>query len=167
MTVENSKAPSDDTTQVPTLRRLRDTEETISRSGGDIRGRTMRDTEGQEVGKIEGPFIDDVEERVRFIEVASGGLLGLGKSRSLVPVDAITRITDHDVFISHTRQHVAAAPPYDPDLVAKDAGYFPGLYPYYGFQNYASGWPWTPGYPYGPAEPTPPKGPDRDISTAD
>jgi sporulation protein YlmC with PRC-barrel domain len=120
---------------VPTFSRLRDKHKTVAGFDEDIRGRMVRDKDGQEVGKIEGLLLDDVEEKVRFMEVASGGFLGLGETKSFIPVDAIKRITDDDVFIGHSREHVAGAPRYDPSLVMDEARYFSDLYPYYGFQR--------------------------------
>jgi hypothetical protein len=71
-------------------------------------------------------------------------------------VEAITRISDAAVYINQTRQHIAGAPPYDPDLIHEEAaegayagaGYYGGLYRYYGYPPY-----WAPGsapppYPY-------------------
>jgi uncharacterized protein YrrD len=119
---------------VSTFSRLRDKHKTVAGFDEDIRGRMVRDKDGHEVGKIEGLLLDDVEGKVRFMEVASGGFLGLGGTKSFIPVDAIKRITDDDVFIGHSREHVTGAPRYDPSLVMADAGYFFDLYPYYGFQ---------------------------------
>jgi hypothetical protein len=65
--------------------------------------------------------------------VGSGGFLGLGESKSLIPIEAITRMTPDAVYIGHTREHVAGAPRYDPDLVPTDLHYFFNLYPYYGY----------------------------------
>jgi hypothetical protein len=67
------------------------------------------------------------------MEVATGGFLGFGESKSFIPIDAITRMTPDEVYISHTREHVAGAPRYDPDLVPSDLHYFFNLYPYYGY----------------------------------
>lgn len=94
----------------------------------------VKDKDGRDIGKIDHFLIDDVEQKVRFIEIASGGFLGLGETKSFIPVEAITRITADDVYIGPTREHVAGAPHYDPDLVANVAGYFSGLYPYYGYE---------------------------------
>ena len=141
MTIEETGVHQNHTEPVPTLTRLRDEDKTVSSSDVDIRGRMVKDREGLELGKIEGLMVDDVAGKVRFMEVASGGFLGFGESKSFIPIEAITRITADDVYISHTREHVASAPRYDPDLVAEDAHYFFGLYPYYGYQNFASGWP--------------------------
>jgi sporulation protein YlmC with PRC-barrel domain len=134
MAIKNATVHRDTADVVPTFSRLRDNHKTVAGSDEDIRGRMVRDKDGQEVGKIEGLLLDDVEEKVRFMEVASGGFLGIGETKSFIPVDAIRRITDHDVFISHSREHVAGAPRYDPSLVMADARYFFDLYPYYGFQ---------------------------------
>ena len=112
--------------KAPRLSRLGDHDKTISSSDEDIRRRMVKDRDGEDVGRIDGLLIDDVEGKVRFMEVASGGFLGFGENKSYIPVDAITRITPDEVHISHTREHVAGAPHYDPDLVAE-------LYPYYGY----------------------------------
>ncbi len=145
MTIEKTTSRGDDAVREPTLRKLRDIDRTVS-PAEDIRGRMVKDKDGQDLGRIDGLLIDDDERRVRFLEVASGGFLGLGETKSLIPVEAITHITDDEVHIGHTRQHVAGAPPYDPDLVAPDPGYYAGLYPYYGFQG-GGGVPLLLGYP--------------------
>jgi hypothetical protein len=92
-----------------------------------------KDKDGHDLGTIEGLLIDEAERKVRFMEVASGGFLGLGESKSLIPVEAITRMTPDAVYIGHTREHVAGAPRYDPELVETRLDYFFNLYPYYGY----------------------------------
>ncbi len=134
MTIEKTSIPSDPPETLPTLSRLGDNDKTVSGADEDIRGRTVRDKDGHELGKVDGLLVDDVEQRVRFMEVATGGFLGLGGSRTLIPVEAITRIEAEEVHISHTREHVAGAPHYDPQLtVVQDASFWSGLYPYYGY----------------------------------
>jgi sporulation protein YlmC with PRC-barrel domain len=100
-----------------TLRNLNDTDLTISSSEEDIRGRTVKDKDGQDIGKVDDLLIDDHDRTVRFMRVESGGFLGLGETKVFIPIDAISGITDHDVSIDQSREHVAAAPRYDPDLV--------------------------------------------------
>jgi sporulation protein YlmC with PRC-barrel domain len=131
-----------------TLVRLSDTELTVADPAEDIRDRKVVDRDGEEVGEVDDLLIDDRDRRVRFLEVASGGFLGLGKKKFLIPVDAITRITDDTVYINRTRQHVAGAPDYDPDLIHQDAGeggYYGDVYRHYGYPPY-----WGPGYVYPP-----------------
>jgi len=133
MTIEKTAANQQDAEKVPQLVRLRDTDQTVSSSDEDIRGRMAKDKDGHDLGTIEGLLIDEAERKVRFMEVGSGGFLGLGESKSLIPVEAITRVTPDAVHIGHTRKHVAGAPIYDPDLVEGRLDYFFNLYPYYGY----------------------------------
>jgi PRC-barrel domain len=48
---------------------------------------------------VEDLLIDDRERKVRFLLVEHGGFLGLGETKSFIPVNAITRITDTHVHI--------------------------------------------------------------------
>jgi len=134
MTTEKTAADQQDADKVPQLTRLRDTDQTISSSDEDIRGRMAKDKDGHDLGTIEGLLVDEAERKVRFMEVGSGGFLGLGESKSLIPIEAITRMTPDAVYIGHTREHVAGAPRYDPELVETRLDYFFNLYPYYGYR---------------------------------
>ena len=153
MTIE--KTPVDHgEAKVPTLSRLGDHEKTIASSEEDVRGRMVKDRDGEDVGKIDGLMIDDVERKVRFMEVAAGGFLGFGERKSFIPIDAITRITPDVVYISHTRDHVAGAPRYDPQLVAE-------LYPYYGYPAVDGLFPPIGGNPSAASNPTASREPGR------
>jgi hypothetical protein len=133
MTIEKAAVHREDADKVPQFTRLRDTDQTVSSSDEDIRGRMAKDKDGRDLGQIESLLIDDDEHKVRFMEVGSGGFLGLGESKSLIPVEAITRVTPDAVYIGHTLQHVAGAPRYDPELVPTELEYFFNLFPYYGY----------------------------------
>lgn len=148
MTIEKPAAGPDASGAVPTLSRLGDHDLTVSASDEDIRGRAVRDRDGEVLGRVEGLLVDDVERRVRFMEVATGGFLGIGESRTLIPVEAITRIEAGEVHIGHTREHVAGAPRYDPQLtLERDASSWSGLYPYYGYGVWTA--PWVTTWPAG------------------
>jgi sporulation protein YlmC with PRC-barrel domain len=119
-----------------TLMRLRDTELTVADPAEDIRGRTVVDRDGEEIGDVNDLLIDDHDKWVRFLEVASGGFLGLGQTKFLIPVDAITRVREKEVVIDQTRQHIADAPRYDPNLRHQDVGersYYGDMYWHYGY----------------------------------
>ena len=133
MTTEKTPANQEGADKVPQLVRLRETDQTVSSSDEDIRGRMAKDKDGHDLGTIEGLLIDEAERKVRFMEVGSGGFLGLGESKSLIPVEAITRMTPDAVYIGHTLEHVAGAPRYDPELVHSELEYFFNLFPYYGY----------------------------------
>jgi hypothetical protein len=83
---------------------------------------------------------------VRFLEIASGGFLGIGRDKTYLPVDAIRSITDDTVTIDQSRDVVANAPDYDPAMV-RDRDSYSSLLDYYGYGPY-----WAPGYAY-PAYP--------------
>ena len=123
------------------LTRLEDTDLTVVSSDQDIRGRTVFDRIGEEVGDVSGLLVDSEEYKVRFIEVSGGRFLGIGEKKLLIPVDAITRLDEKNVYIDQTRQHVGESPQYDPDLTTEqDWG---GYYGHYGYSPY-----WNAGYVY-------------------
>jgi sporulation protein YlmC with PRC-barrel domain len=126
-----------------TLVRLSDSNLTLANRAEDIRGRTVLDMAGEELGKVEDLFIDEQDHKVRLLEVSSGGFLGLGATKFLIPVDAIRRVTDDAVYISQSRERVAGAPRYDPALV--DERYVSDVYGHYGYPPY-----WGPDYRYPP-----------------
>lgn len=126
------------------LLKLSDTSLTFADPAEDIRRRKVLDKDGEEIGDVDDLLVDGREKKVRFLQVASGGFLGLGETRFLIPVDAITRISDDAVHISQTREHIAGAPRYDPALVV-DERYLGDIYGHYGCSPY-----WRPDYVYPP-----------------
>lgn len=129
-----------------TLVRLSDTELTVADPAEDIRDRDVVDRDGAELGDVADLFIDRSDKRVRFLEVTSGGFLGIGATKFLIPVEAIIRISADTVYVNQTRQHIANAPAYDPDLIHEDVGedsYYGDVYRHYGYPPY-----WGPGYTY-------------------
>jgi sporulation protein YlmC with PRC-barrel domain len=128
--------------ETATLSKLSASGQTIANADHDIRGRKVKDKAGNEIGTVDDLLIDDEERKVRFLRVEHGGFLGFGETKSFIPVDAITRITADDVFIDHSREHVAGAPRYDPDLV-DDLKYYGSLYDHYGYSPF-----WGMGYTY-------------------
>jgi sporulation protein YlmC with PRC-barrel domain len=130
------------------LVRLSDTDLTVADRAEDIRGRNVLDMAGEELGEVDDLLVDDREHKVRFLEVSSGGFLGLGAKNFLIPVDAIMRITEDAVYINQSRERVASAPRYDPTLV--DERYLREVYGYYGYPPYWGADYRYPAYPYYP-----------------
>lgn len=124
------------------LVRLSEIDETVAERDHDIRGRKVIDQGGEEIGKVKDLLIDEDEKRVRFIEVASGGFLGIGQDTVLIPVDAIISIADDEVRIDQSRHSVAGSPGYDPDLMRERDSYSEYL-TYYGYPMW-----WGAGYQY-------------------
>ena len=121
-----------DTSDTGTLVRLSETDQTVADREEDIRGRDVRDRNGDDLGKVKDLLIDGTERRVRFLDVVSGGFLGIGQDMTLIPVDAITAITEDEVRIGQTRENVADAPAYDPELV-RERDTYGGVLGYYGY----------------------------------
>jgi sporulation protein YlmC with PRC-barrel domain len=135
-------------TKTAALMRLSDTELTVADPAEDIRDRRVVDRDGEELGEVADLLIDEHDRRVRFLEVASGGFLGIGQTKFLLPVEAISRISADTVYVNQTRQHIVGAPAYDPDLIhehAGEGGYYGDVYRHYGYPPY-----WGPGYVYPP-----------------
>ncbi len=124
-----------------TLMRFSDTNLTVSASDEDIRGRQVLDASGEGIGHVIDLLIDEEHKKVRFLEVASGGFLGLGEAKVVLPVDAISRVDSKHVHVDQTREHIANAPAYDPTLVAES--YYGDVYNHYGYSPF-----WGMGYAY-------------------
>lgn len=130
-----------------TLEKLGDANLTVKDPNEDIRGRKVIDKNGDDAGTVDDLPIDSQEQKVRLTEVGSGGFLGMGQTKVLVPIDASTRNSDDAVHIDHTREQVARAPRYGPALTA-DQQYWGGIYNYYGYGPFWGVGYTYPGYPY-------------------
>jgi sporulation protein YlmC with PRC-barrel domain len=125
------------------MTRLSDTTLSFVDEAQDIRSREVLDKNREEIGRVNDLFIDPKGEKVRFLEVASGGFLGMGETKFLIPVDAITSVSKDEVIIDRTRDIVASAPKYSPDLV--DTRFLTEVFDHYGYSPY-----WGKGYVYPP-----------------
>lgn len=124
-----------------TLIRLKDSGQMVAEPAEDVRGRKVRNAGGEELGTVESLLIDIEEEKVRFLRVEHGGILGFGATPSFIPVDAVTEVKDDEVVVDQSKERVAGAPHYDPDLVDQRP-YYESLYGYYGYPPF-----WSPGHP--------------------
>ena len=105
----------------------------------DVRGRTVLTVNGDRIGNVDDLLIDRDEKRVRFLEVGTGGFLGIGERKSLIPIEAVSQIDEYHVYVDHSREHVAAAPIYNPHVLQTDP-YLNDVYEHYGYDP-----PWVPG----------------------
>lgn len=121
---------------------LNDTQLETMEPAEDIRRRDVFDASGEKIGHVSDLMVDANEKKVRLMEVGHGGLLGIGEEKVLIPIDVITKIDDDAVHIDRTREHVAATPPYDPDIGERQ-DYYGGLYGHYGIAPF-----WGAGYAY-------------------
>jgi sporulation protein YlmC with PRC-barrel domain len=79
-----------------------------------VRSRKVLDKAGQGIGEVDDLLVDEREHKVRFVRVVAGGFLGLGETKFLIPIDAITKVEAKAVHVDQTRDHVTRGPCYDP-----------------------------------------------------
>jgi sporulation protein YlmC with PRC-barrel domain len=137
---------------VATLVKIGDSSLTVANPAEDLRGFKVVDLDGEEIGKVDDLLIDEIERRVRMLQIAHGGFLGIGESHYLVPVDAVKRVDADKVHIDRSRQSMSDVPGYSPELAEKP-DYYPGIYTWWGYGPY-----WAPGY----VPPAFPIGPDQE-----
>ena len=126
------------------LVKLSDTDLRLADPNQDLRGRRVIDANDENVGDVDELFIDEEERKVRFLRVASGGFLGIGATKFLIPVEAVARVKGDRIRVDRTRDRVAAAPAaYDPDLIEVEPHELEPVYGYYGFTPY-----WREGHVY-------------------
>lgn len=118
---------------------LSDTGRTVADPAQDVRGRTVRDASGEELGTVDDLLVDAEADQVRMLRITYGGLLGIGAEKVFLPVEAVSRLADDEVVVDQSRDRITSAPAYDPDL-ADQTGYYGDLYGYYGYTPY-----WAPG----------------------
>ena len=122
------------------LVKMNDAGLTVSDPREDIRGRTVVAKDGEKIGKIDGLIIDADQKVIRFLEVGSGGFLGIGEDKVLIPVDAIVGLDEDEVRVDQTSDRIVASPKYDPALAEKGE-YWSNVSQHYGFLPF-----WAPGY---------------------
>ena len=133
------------------LVKLSDTGLTLTDPNQDIRNRKVIDQNDEEIGHVSGLFIDRDEKKVRMLQVAAGGFLGLGALHFLVPVEAVSSVTQDEVRVNQTRKKVVNSPAYDPDLTeVRSREYWEPYYGYYGYAPYWGGGSFNSGLGYPP-----------------
>ena len=96
------------------LVRLGDSDFVSANPEDDVRGKDVYDAQGQRMGCVEDLYIERKEREVRFLEVGTGGFLGIGEKRFLVPVEAVVEGTEDRVTIEPDRPEKVEGPaPFD------------------------------------------------------
>src|SRR4051794_28072932 len=123
----------------PRLVKLSRSEFEIEDVDDDVRGRKVLTVGGDPIGTVDDLLVDRDGEVIRFLEVGAGGFLGLGERKYLIPVEAISDVDEHHVYVDLSREHAAAAPLHNPHVV-QTGSYLNDVYEHYGYKP-----PWTPG----------------------
>jgi sporulation protein YlmC with PRC-barrel domain len=110
---------------------------TIADPSLDVDGFRVLDDSGREMGVVDDYLIDEWQEKVRYLQVSSGGFLGLGARRFLLPVENIVHIGQGTLHVDANRVAKNLVPFYDPEL-ADEIFAEEGLYdPVYGSYDYS------------------------------
>jgi sporulation protein YlmC with PRC-barrel domain len=99
----------------------------------NIHNLDVYDVHGEQIGTLEDLYADRKQAHLpRFVGVAAGGLLGLGKKHFLIPVEDMSHDVGEDrVVVNHSRAKVMNSPEFDPDVVPK-RDFQRAVYAYYG-----------------------------------
>lgn len=74
----------------------------------------VHDVGGEEIGTVEDVYVDSAERKMRFLDVAAGGFLGLGERHFLIPVGTVGEVGEGLVMLNRSREEVVDSPQSDP-----------------------------------------------------
>jgi sporulation protein YlmC with PRC-barrel domain len=99
----------------------------------EILGTQVRDSQGEEVGKIDDLVFDD-EGRISFAVIGYGGFLGMGQNLVAVPVNSLSNDEEQRHFIlDATKDKIQSAPLFGKKAL-DEPGWADGVYRYFGQQ---------------------------------
>ena len=98
----------------------------------ELRNRGVYASTGQYLGHVDQLYVDDDKE-LRFVDVVTGGFLGLGRKHHLIPVEAITEETLNAITLGVDEETVEGAPTIPNPLVGPDEYHQRALYEHYGY----------------------------------
>jgi hypothetical protein len=110
-------------------------------SATTIIGDTVRNTAGEDLGKIEDLMIDLDFNRVGYVVVSFGGFLGIGDKLFAVPLEALTLdAPNHEFILNVSRERLENAPGFDKDNWPNtfDRSWGASVFEHYGHKPYWS-----------------------------
>lgn len=94
----------------------------------DVKGRKLLDIDGDEVGTVEELYVYEDVPAVHLLKVAGAG------RHFLIPVDAVTTVSDEGVSIEQRKDAVWASPEFDPQgMPVRELSC--AIYDYYGYPD--------------------------------
>ena len=87
----------------------------------ELRQRSVFDSGDRLIGHVENIYVDE-EGTIRFVDVAMGGFMGIGKKHHLVAVEAIAEEEPGSITLTLDQQSVHSAPTLGDPHTAPDEG---------------------------------------------
>lgn len=108
-------------------------------SAGTLAGDRVRNSAGDDLGKVEEIMLDVPTGRVAYAVLSFGGFLGMGNKLFAIPWEALTlNERDHEFILNVEKQRLEDAPGFDkdnwPDMA--DRAFGQKVFDYYGYKPY-------------------------------
>jgi hypothetical protein len=100
----------------------------------ELRNRGVYASTGRYLGNVAHLYVDD-KRKLRFVDVVTGGLLGLGRKHHQIPVEAITEETLNAITLGVDEETVEGAPTIPNPLAGPDEYHQRALYEHYGYPS--------------------------------
>ena len=101
-----------------------------------VKGTTVYNTTGEKIGYVEDVVLDKTSDRIMFVALGFGGLLGMGEKFYPVPWSVLDFNTEKDCYIVPlSKSEIDEAPAYELDDLTRSDGDFDSIrrqsYAYY------------------------------------
>jgi sporulation protein YlmC with PRC-barrel domain len=106
---------------------------------GDIAGHSVRNLEGDDLGKIDDVVIDTSRGCIAYAALSFGGFLGLGDKLFAIPWEALRYSASDDVYVLDVpKERLEHAEGFDKDHWpdAANREWLRGMYSHYGYEPY-------------------------------
>ena len=100
----------------------------------ELRQHQVLDPNGQFVGEVANLYVDEGNRELQFVDVVTGGFLGIGKKHHLVPVEAIREEGPGSITLGVDQETIERAPTYPNPQVGPDNEYQRTIREHYGYR---------------------------------
>ncbi|HEX2867617.1 MAG TPA: PRC-barrel domain-containing protein [Ignavibacteriales bacterium] len=108
-------------------------------SSSTITGDDVKNTMGEDLGKIEEIMIDVNSGRIAYVVLSFGGFLGIGDKYFAIPWESLRLSTEeHAFYLDVPKEKLENAPGFDKDNWPDnpDQQFVSDIYSYYGYRPY-------------------------------
>ena len=99
----------------------------------ELRQKSVFDSGSRHIGQVANLYVVEDSRRLRFVDVVTGGFLGLGRKHCLVPVEAITDQAPGSITLEVDQRSLESAPAFFNPQIAPDERSQRATREYYGY----------------------------------